>query len=108
MERTPTDILQNQYPWWRDPGVQKAPAVLLLTVVLGLLCGVAQLMALAVAPALLPAGILLAAGYLLLVLSRKLAALVIFVLAFVEFCGLVPDVTEVRGIKLIDIVTALA
>ena len=98
---------RNLRPWWEDPTSRRTLGVLGLTTALAVICGGIQLMALGQVAMLLPLALLLAAGYLLLALSRKLAALGLYVLAFSEFLGLVHESFEVGGVKLIDIITAI-
>jgi hypothetical protein len=93
--------------WERDAPGRKDAIILLATLALGAGLGVVQVMALNSIPVLLPLGVLAAAAYLLLVLSRSLAALVIFVMTFAEFWGVLPEVTELGGVKFIDVVTAI-
>jgi hypothetical protein len=93
-------------PWRADPTRRRTILVLVLTTCLGLLCGMAQLATLSAVPTFLPVGCLLAAGYLLLVLSRRLEALALFGVAFVEFWGLLQESFQIGDVKLLDMITA--
>jgi hypothetical protein len=93
--------------WWADPDSRRTLGVLLLTSVLAVACGMIQMLALSQVPMLLPLGILLGTAFLLLALARNLAALLVFLLAFSEFFGMIQESSQVGGIKLIDILTAL-
>jgi len=93
--------------WETDAPHRKDAAILALTLLLGAGLGIVQVMALNSIPVLLPLGVLAAAAYLLLALWRSMGALVIFVMVFAEFWGVLPETTELGGAKFIDFVTAV-
>src|SRR5262245_50636995 len=107
MPATPASFTRALGLWWDDPQGRRTLWVLCLTSILAVVCGVAQMMASSQVPILLPLGILLATAYCLMAVSRHLAALLIFLVAFSEFFGFLQESTEVEGIKVIDIFTAL-
>ncbi|HEU5179809.1 MAG TPA: hypothetical protein VFW45_03390 [Candidatus Polarisedimenticolia bacterium] len=107
MPDAPPSLPRGLSLWWADLPTRRTLWVLCLTSVLAVVCGVVQMMALNQFPILLPLGILLGTAYFLLAMSRNLGALLIFLLTFAEFFGLLQESSEVNGIKLIDILTAL-
>ncbi len=107
MSGVPLSMPRSLSLWWADLPARRTLGVLCLTSILAVVCGVVQMMALSQVRILLPLGILLATAYFLLAMSRHLGALLIFLLAFSEFFGLVQESSEVVGIKLIDILAAL-
>ena len=102
------DLDEKTIPQGNHPLSPTSFVVLLLTGVLALIVGLVQLAALSSVPLLLPLGVLMGAVYLALALTRHPSALVLFMIAFVEFWGFVPESTQVGPLKIIDIVCGLA
>ena len=93
-------------PFARDE-VSKNRRVFAATVVIGVCCGIIQLLALGSQMVLLPVGMVLAGAFLLLSISRNSLALVIFLVVFVEVWGLVPESLTIGNVKVSDIVLAM-